>query len=196
MCWKCRLCLCCCSAIDHDADARNEEINRQINSDQERLKEKGVRSVENKNWVRVHISQTNYFLHGTSVGPAAIRESGLDPSYAREECNVEGVHHKQFILAFPCVNNVVPQEVKLSGAAKVLWGEKGFPFIYVFHVESGAELYQPNTGTVGATGVRTAAETGFPALILWAQIDAVFQYDEDQQLYVPNPIVNIPQFVG
>ena len=186
MCWKCCLCLCSCSATDSDADQTNADINRMIDADQAKLKQLGVRSVEDKNWIKFTVHQRTYFIHGSRTGPAIIRDSGsLDPAFGRETCKVLGVEGK-YLLGFPCKGNQVPDAVKLSGAAAVLWGAKEFAYMYIFHVDDGTDVYQSEVPGKDQIGAREGAETGFPVAVPWAQIDRVFQHDEESGSYIRN----------
>jgi len=190
MCWKCCLCLCCCS-VD-EGTARNREIDRMLNADQARLRERGVRSVEEKNWSPFTLGTKTYFIHGSATAPRIIKEGGgLDPSFGREEIRVIGRPPGKYLLAFKCEGNVVPDTVKLKGAAKTLWGSEEFKYFYIFHVKAGTTAFQSavqsETGT--QTEARESAETGLADIVPWSDIDRVFQYDKDNNGYVRNPIV-------
>lgn len=187
MCWKCCLCMCTCSQAATDAEQTNADINRMIDSDQAKLKTLKVRSVEDKNWQPFNLAGTTYFVHGSGTGPAIIRKSGsLDPAFGRESCLVNGIAGK-YLLAFACEGNLVPDTMKLKGAAAMLWGVKEFPYIYIFHVPGGTQVFQsPVANGPVQTAARLSAETGFDTAVPWGQVDRVFQYDFDTDKYEHN----------
>ncbi len=191
MCWKCCLCMCCCSSADTDAEQTNADINRMIDAEQAELSQLKVRSIEDKNWVRFVTVQRGYFIHGSGAAPVAIRDSGsLDPRFGREICKVDGRPDGKYLLAFACKDNMVPSEVKLSGAAAMLWGPKDFPYIYIFHVEGGTEYFQ-SPSNQPQQDARQSAETGFPDAVPWAQVDRVFQYNAGTGLYEQNKVFGL-----
>ena len=189
MCWKCYLCCCFCSreTFHTREEIANADIDRAINAGQARLKQAGVRSIEDKNWAPLTLHGQQHFIHGSGTGPAIIRQSGgLDPAFGKEEIRVAGRPPGKYLLAFPTTDNLVPDGIQLKGAAARLWGVDEFPFIYIFHVPNGTQVFRtPFAGTHAGT---LNAETGFAAVIPWANIDRVFQYNKQTKTYDRNPI--------
>ena len=195
MCWKCCLCMCCCS-VDHDevvideATQRSRDIDRMMNAEHAELRDMGVRSIEDKNWQPFILAGRTYFIHGSGTAPKIIRGDGtgsLNPAFGRESCKVNGIPGK-YLLAFACQGNQIPDEVELKGAAKVLWGVKEFPFMYIFHVDAQTRVFQsPFSGQVGLqTEARGGSETGFDTAVPWDNIDRVFQYNKKTGTYERN----------
>ena len=189
MCWKCCLCLCCCS--QKESAQRSLDIERQIAADRAELEARQVRSIETKNWVPFQTVGDTYFIHGSGAAPNLIKTSGgLNPAFGREDIRVGGESGK-YLLAFKTKGNVVPDEYVLSGAAKVLWGSKDFPYIYVFHLPA-ARLYQSQVRdahqvAIAQTEARENAEIGINQIVPWANIDRVFQVNATGK-YDRNPI--------
>jgi hypothetical protein len=154
---------------------RSQQIDRDMEDERKKLQSQGVRSIEDKNWESHPLGQRTYYLHGTKTAPRLVRKGGLDPSYGREQILVQGSNSKRFILAFPALGNQIPETYKFGGAAKFLWSQDDFQYVYVFHVDAGTTVYY--------SGER--GETGFSDIIPWSSIDRVFCYDTQKKEYNP-----------